>query len=130
MLTVLVVLGLIAAGVGVWRYRRSTVKLVERYMTGDMATAPAAASSPASQPVPNPVSPVASRVRDLLAAKMPGVNASRLDQLDPLALTEFIWDIEKEFKIKMPAQAVAECRTFHELVAAVGEQVHRPKSNS
>lgn len=119
MLTVLVVLGLIAAGVGVWRYRRSTVTLVERYMTGDMATAP--------PPAPTPVSPVAARLRDLLAAKMPGVNATRLDQLDPLALTEFIWDIEKEFKIKMPAQTIVECRTFHELVAAVGEQVHRPK---
>lgn len=133
MLTVIVVLVLAAIAVGIWRYRQSGAKLVERYMTGEAAaaaaSAPAPSPSPSAPPSPQPPSPMASRLRALLAAKMPNlaVDKVRVDQLDALALTEFIWDVEKEFKIKIPEGAVGKCRTFQDLVAVVGEQLRRPK---
>ena len=127
----LFVLGLVALIIGaLWLHARSNVRLAQR----QMATRPSLSSVEFGQRYFSAAqAPVATTLRELLAAEtvlhldrlQPNdrpVQDLRMDELDSLALVEFVMAIEKEFKISLADSDVARIRTFGELVELVSRQ--------
>ena len=127
----LFVLGFVALIFGaLWLHARSNVRLAQRHM----ATRPPLSSVEFGQRYFSAAqAPVATKLRELLAAETVlhldrlhqddrPVQDLRIDELDSLALVEFVIAIEKEFKISVADADVARIRTFGELVDLVSRQ--------
>ncbi len=127
----LFVLGFVALIFGaLWLHARSNVRLAERHM----APRPPLNSVEFGQRYFSAAqAPVATKLRELLAAETvlhldqlhPNdrpVQDLRIDELDSLALVEFVMAIEKEFRISLVDADVARIRTFGELVELVSRQ--------
>jgi len=131
-LTLLFVLGILALiGVGLWLHARSNVRLAEQHMAGREAFA---ASDFGHQFFSERQAPVAARLRELLASETSiqlermrpedrPVHDLKIDELDSLAITEFLIAVEKDYGIELPETETARIRTFRDVVELVCRQL-------
>lgn len=132
MVTVIVVILFVAVIlVGLVLHGRSNVRLAEQHMAGRDALAPAEFGR---QFFPERQAPIAARLRELLATETAvplermhpddrPVQDLKIDELDSLALIEFVMAIEKEYGIKLSDAELVKARTFRDVVEVVTRQI-------
>ncbi len=116
--------------VALWLHGRSNVQLATQYMAG---REPFSAADFGRRFFPPAQAEVAARLRDLLAEETVvelerirpedrPVQDLKIDELDSLALVEFVMAVEKEYGITLPDAEMARIRTFGEVVDLVCRQ--------
>ena len=126
---VLFVVGLIV--LGLWLHGRSNLRLAAQHMAG---RDPLAAAEFGREFFPERQAPIAARLRELLAAETAvelermhpddrPVQDLKIDELDSLALVEFVMAVEKEYRVKLPDAELARARTFRDVVELVSQRV-------
>jgi acyl carrier protein len=115
----------------VWLRTRSSLRLVDRHLAGRI---PMDADVFAAAYDPPEHAGVAVRLRAILAeVTVVDVDLLRpddefakdlhIDELDSMALAEFVVDVEKEFSIAVPELEWESLRTFRDVVSAVAMRV-------
>jgi acyl carrier protein len=127
-MTAVVALGLAAfVMLAVWLHERSNLRIANAHMAD---RAPLTAGEFGRHYFPQSQAPIATRLRELLAELTPvgldqlhpedrPIQDLQIDELDSLAVVEFVLAIEKEYGISLPVNALENARTFRDVVMLV-----------